>query len=131
MMRFTDEKKSKSIQLPSSFMVNTYCALASGATCAIMSPQVNWQEVKTVIGVRQSPRNIPMGVVITKPTDTFFFTETVWEDTGSQGQHDGDITLFAEVNPEIFNFKRLKPEEIKRLFPAWHPYHHEDKSYLK
>lgn len=131
MLKFTDEKRNKSTDLATSFMVDTYRALASGATLAIMSPQVNWQEVRTIIGIRQYPRNIPMGVVITKPTNTSFFTETVWEDTKSHGQHDGDITLFKEVAPQEFSFRRFKPPEIKKLYPPWHPYHHEDKSYLK
>lgn len=131
MLKFTDEKKNKPIHVPTSFMVDTYRALVSGATCAIMSPQVNWQEVKTIIGIRQFPRNIPMGVVITKPTNTSFFAETVWEDTASQDPADGDITFFTEIAPQEFSFKRWKPDAIKKHYLAWHPYHHEDKSYLK
>lgn len=131
MLRFIDDKKNKSFELPVSFMVDKYRSLTSGATVAIMSPQVNWQEVRRIIGVRQSPRNTPMGIVITKPSNTSFFAETVWEDTGSQGQHDGDITLFKEISPQEFSFRRFNPAEIKKLYPAWYPYHHEDKSYLK
>lgn len=131
MIKFYNVKKRKDIELTNSSIVSGYRSLVSGATLSIMSPNVNWQEIKSVIGLRETTRNLPMGIVITKPSNKSFFVETVWKDLKDKGQFDGDIILFAAKKQNWFSYIRLTPNEVKKQYPAWHPYHHEDKSYLE
>lgn len=131
MTDFIDLKKHQAIKIDNSFIVKQASTLASGATLAIMSPNVDWQEIDKVVGTRKQPRNSPMGIVFTKPTQKQTLLETVWEDSNDSDQADGDMTLFTETDGNTLEFERLSPTEIRKRFPRWHPYHHENKDYLK
>jgi len=96
-----------------------------------MAPNVNWGEVKQILGVRDSTRNEALGIVLTRPSARNLLVETVWKDHGDNGQHDGDITLIQELKPKWYLVRKLTPNDIRKEYPAWHPYHHEDKSYLE
>lgn len=131
MTKFIDEKKNEIIDVANSGLISHFRSLASGATLPLPYKLVDWSEIEQVVGLRQPPRNTGIGIVMTKPNDSSFFLETVWEDHADNNQHDGDITLFTEQSPETFNFVRMKIEEMKKKYPAWHGYHHGNKDYLK
>lgn len=132
MIKFNDEKKKRLIELGSSFIVTRSMALASCATLPIKSPDVDWKEIENVVGIRDVKRNTPLGILLTKaPKPESFFLETAWEDNGSGGAHDGDLTLFEKERENQFKFTRMKPTEVKKQYPAWHSYHHGEKDFLK
>lgn len=128
-----DPKKNITLTLDVSQIITTASSIASGATCAIQAKFVEWDEVETIVGIRPNTPNgrfEPQGIVITKPKDKVCLLEGVWKDWGDNGQSDGDITEFTEIEPDHWFLKRLKPRDVKRKYPLWHPYHHEDKSYF-
>lgn len=131
MYRFVDTKKKKIIELSNSFIVTSYRSMSSGATLSIPTKFVDWNEIKNVIGMRNTKTNNPLGVSITKPSNKSFFVGTAWEDLTDNGAHDEDIALFEEVKLDHFTLTKMKPTNIKKLFPAWDKYHHGDKTHLK
>ncbi len=131
MVNLFDVKKKKVITLLNSSFVNSFRTISSGATYSMKANIVDWNEVNDIFGgMRGQPRNQRVGAIITKPNNLSFLLELVWDDTRDK-QHDGDMVYFEEINKDYFNFKRLNPKEVKKRFPAWHPYHHEEKKYLK
>lgn len=135
MIKFYDIKHKKLIELNKPFIVESYRALSSGATLPIKAIDKDWvtvePEIQNVIGLRNLRQNTLLGAVLTKPNKSSFLLEAVFEDLKDNYQHDGDIAYFEETNPDCFSFERLTPREVKKRFPAWHPYHHQDKNYLK
>lgn len=128
---YIDVKKNTEIKIDNSYILSKTSALSSGTTLAQLKTDIDWQEIKSVTGIRDVSRNNPLGLIFTKPNQKQFFIETAWEDTGDNGQADGDMFLFTAVSKDIFELEKLKPKDIKKSFPAWHPYHHEPKDYLK
>lgn len=127
---YIDLKKKTELKIDNSYILSKASALSSGATLTQLKNEIDWQEIKSVIGIRNTSRNNPLGLVFTKPNQKQFLVETIWEDTGDGGQTDGDMFLFTSTLKDIFELEKLKPNDVKKRFPAWHPYHHESKDYL-
>lgn len=134
-MDFLDVKHKKTNTLGNSLIVDKYRALASGATVSFPARLSEWKSlepewVQIIGGLRNSARNTLLGAILTKPDDSSFLLGITWRDK-KDGLEDEDITLFEEISPDKFSFERLKPAQAQKRFPAWHPYHHGDKSFLK
>jgi hypothetical protein len=131
MTKFIDPKKKREIEIDNSFLSSRMTAIASGATLSVMKMNVDWSEIGKVVGLRDLPRNTPLGVVFTRPNSLQTLLETVWEDDEDNKQADGDITLFDLIKKDEYKIERLTESEVKDRFPDWFPYHHGNKNYLK
>ncbi len=125
-----DIKKNLTLTLDFSEIIRTASALASGATGCLQTKFVDWEELDIMSGIRPIPRFEPQGIVLTKPNKTTFLLEGVWNDLGDNGQSDGDITEYSEIDTNHWLIERLKPSEVAKKYSTWNGYHHGDKNYL-
>lgn len=93
MPTFVDVKHKISVLLPKSDLVNHFHSMQSGATLSLPQDIAGLREIETLVGHRQPPRNTYLGTVITKPSNTCFFTGLSWTDHDDNNQSDEEFYL--------------------------------------